>query len=246
MSPIASQTSYLVKLKDRRQVAERTMAFQFEKPEDFTFKAGQSIDMTLINPPETDEEGDGRAFSIASAPDEPLLLVATRMRDTAFKRLLAALPIGSQVKIDGPFGNLVLHNNQARAAVFLAGGIGITPFRGILLRAARERLPHRLFLFYSNRGPEDAPFMQELEALQRQNPNYTFVPTMTENRQSNCSWQGETGRIDQTLLARHLKSAESPIYYVAGPPGMVRAMRTLLNRTGIDDDDIRTEEFVGY
>jgi ferredoxin-NADP reductase len=246
MSPIASQTSYLVKLRDRRQVAERTMAFQFEKPEDFTFKAGQSIDMTLINPPETDDEGNGRAFSIASAPDEPLLLVATRMRNTAFKRLLAALPIGSQVKIDGPFGNLVLHNNQARAAVFLAGGIGITPFRSILLRAAREHLPYRLFLFYSNRRREDAPFIQELEALQRQNANYTFVPTMTENRQSDCSWQGEMGRIDRPLLARHLKSVESPIYYMAGPPGMVRAMRTLLNRMGIDDDDIRTEEFVGY
>jgi ferredoxin-NADP reductase len=151
MSPAASQTAYLVKLKDRRQVAERTMAFQFEKPEGFTFKAGQSIDMTLINPSETDREGNGRAFSIASAPDEGLLLVATRMRDTAFKRVLGTMPIGSQVKIEGPFGNLVLHNNQARAGVFLAGGIGITPFRSILLRAAKEHLSHRLFLFYSNR-----------------------------------------------------------------------------------------------
>ncbi|MGH7236487.1 MAG: ferredoxin--NADP reductase [Nitrospiraceae bacterium] len=246
MSPAASQTAYLVTLKDRRQVAERTMAFQFDKPEGFTFKAGQSIDMTLINPSETDGEGNGRAFSIASAPEEGMLLVATRMRDTAFKRVLGAIPIGSQVKIEGPFGNLVLHHNQARAAVLLAGGIGITPFRSILLRAAREQLSHRLFLFYANRRPQDAPFLQELEALQRQNPSYTFVPSMTDMSRSDRSWQGETARINQAMLAKYLKSAASPIYYMAGPPGMVRAMRTLLNGMGVDDDDIRTEEFAGY
>ncbi|MGH7208935.1 MAG: oxidoreductase, partial [Nitrospiraceae bacterium] len=83
MSPAANETTYLVKLEDCRQVAERTMAFRFEKPEGFTFNAGQSVDMTLINPPEIDGEGNARAFSIASAPDEGLLLVATRMRDTA-------------------------------------------------------------------------------------------------------------------------------------------------------------------
>lgn len=144
-------------------------------------------------------------FSLASAPDEGLLLVATRMRDTAFKRVLGTMPIGSQVKIEGPFGNLVLHNDQARAGVFLAGGIGITPFRSILLRAAREHLPHRLFLFYANRRPEDAPFLQELDALQRLNPSYIFIPTMTDMSRSHRPWQGETGVINQEMLAKHLK-----------------------------------------
>lgn len=246
MSPVASQTTYLVKLKDRRQVAERTMAFQFEKPEGFTFTAGQSIDLTLMNPSETDKEGNGRTFSIASAPDEGLLLVATRMRDTAFKRVLGTMPIGSQVKIEGPFGNLVLHNDHARAGVFLAGGIGITPFRSILLRTAREQLPHRLILFYANRRTEDASFLQELEALQRLNPSYIFIPTMTDLGRSDRSWQGETGRINQAMLAKYLKRLASPIYYLAGPPGMVRAMRTLLNSMRVDDGDIRTEEFAGY
>jgi len=246
MSPTASQTTYLVKLKDRRQVAERTMAFQFEQPEGFTFTAGQSIDMTLMNPSETDWEGNDRTFSIASAPDEGLLLVATRIRDTAFKRVLGTMPINSQVKIVGPFGNLVLHHDQARAGVFLAGGIGITPFRSILLRAAREQLPHRLFLFYANRRTEDASFLQELEALQRLNSSYTFIPTMTDMSRSHRPWQGETGVINQEMLAKHLKSAASPIYYLAGPPGMVRAMRTLLNGMRVDDGDILTEEFAGY
>ncbi|HYM09410.1 MAG TPA: FAD-dependent oxidoreductase, partial [Bryobacterales bacterium] len=151
-----------MKLRNRFEVAERTMAFQLEKPAGWTFKAGQAIDMTLLNPPETDAEGNTRAFSLASAPHDPDLLVATRLRDTAFKRVLPTLPLGTQVKIEGPFGNLTLHNNVARPAVILAGGIGITPFRSMVVRAAQEKLAHRIFLFYSNRRPEDAAFLDEL------------------------------------------------------------------------------------
>jgi ferredoxin-NADP reductase len=250
MSPIANQTSYLLKLQNRCYVAERTIAFEFEKPDGFVFKAGQFVDMTLINPSQTDAEGNGRAFSIASAPDEDRLLVATRMRDTAFKRVLASMPIGTQVKVEGPFGNLVLHNNRARAAVFLAGGIGITPFRSILRQIINERLQYSVFCFFANRRPEDAPFLEELEALQRrylQRPYWiTIVPTMTHMSQSDQSWDGETGRIDHSMLARHLKSAASPIYYVAGPPMMVKGLHEMLNEAGVDDDDIRTEDFTGY
>ena len=172
--------------------------------------------------------------------------VATRMRDTAFKRVPGTLPIDSHITIEGPFGNLLLHDDQARAGMFLAGRIGITPFRSILLRAAREPLPHRLFLFYANRRPEDAPFLQELEALPRQNPRYTCVPTMTHMSRSHRPWLGATGVINQGMLAKLLKSAVSPIYYLAGPPGMVGPMRTVLHGMGIDEGDIRTEEFAGY
>jgi ferredoxin-NADP reductase len=116
MGTTPSPAPYLVKLRRRTEVAERTTAFAFEKPANFVFKAGQFLEFTLTNPPETDSEGDSRAFSIASAPHEEMLMVATRMRDTAFKRVLGAMPLESPVKIEGPFGDLVLHNNQARHA----------------------------------------------------------------------------------------------------------------------------------
>lgn len=146
------------------------------------------MDMTLMNPSETDGERNGRTFSIASAPNEDMLLTATRMRDTAFKRVLGIMPIGSRVKIEGPFGNLVLHNDQAKAGVFLAGGIGITPFRSILLRVASEQLSHRLFLFYANRRTEDASFLEDLQVMQRHNLEYTFVATMTDMGRSHRPW----------------------------------------------------------
>lgn len=80
-----------VKLKAREEIAAGTMAFHFEKPEGFVYKAGQFADYTLINPSETDAEGNTRGFSLASAPYEDDLMSATRMRDTAFKRVLKTM-----------------------------------------------------------------------------------------------------------------------------------------------------------
>jgi ferredoxin-NADP reductase len=222
------------------------MAFRFEKPPGWQFKAGQYLDMTLIDPPETDAEGNTRSFSIASGPHEDTLMIATRMRDTAFKRVLKTMSIGGAVTIEGPSGDLTLPDASARPIVFLAGGIGITPFRSMLVEAAREKLPHRLFLFYSNRRPEDAPFLAELRALAKENQRFTLIATMSEMASSQRPWKGETGLIDQAMLSRHLKDTVSPIYYVAGPPDMVQALGGMLKKQSIPDQDIHAEEFSGY
>ena len=234
------------KLAGRQEIAEGAMAFHFEKPSGWTFEAGQAVDITLLTPSETDAEGNTRTFTIASAPYEKSLMVATRMRDTAFKRVLKVMPVGAAVQMEGPAGDLTLHRDAARTAVFLAGGIGITPFRSIAFAAAREHLPHRIFLFYSNRRPEDAPFLAELQTLEKENPNCTLIATMTEMEKSHRSWHGETGLIDKEMLARYLKDAMSPVYYIAGPPEMVKGLHMIINESGVDEVDIRTEEFSGY
>jgi ferredoxin-NADP reductase len=238
--------AFLAKLKRREDVAEGTMAFHFEKPASFAFTAGQFVDIGLLNPSETDAEGNTRGFSVASAPHEDSIMVTTRLRDTAFKRVLKAMPLETEVKIEGPFGNLRLHNDVKRTAVFLAGGIGITPFRSILLDVAKKKLPHHIFLFFSNRRPEDAPFLDELQALEKRNVNYRLIGTMTEMKESKASWLGERGFITKKMLDKHLEKAPSPIYYIAGPPVMVNALHAMFRESGVDDDDIRTEEFAGY
>lgn len=243
---VADWPKFLAKLKDRQEIAERTMAFRFEKPASFKFTPGQFIDITLLNPPETDSEGNARGFSIASAPYEDFIMVATRLRDTAFKRVLKSVRLGTEVRIEGPFGNLRLHNDKSRAAVILTGGIGITPFRSILLHAAREKLPHRIVLFYANRRPEDAAFLNELQELEKQDPNFKLIACMTEMKKSQQPWSGERGLINLALLEKYLKGVPSPVYYITGPPAMVKAMHTILTDTGTDDDNIRIEEFAGY
>ena len=101
-------------LVERDMVAEGTMAFRFAKPVDWTYRAGQFIDITLLDPPETDGEGNTRGFSISSAPSEDVIMVTTRLRDTAFKRVLRTMPIGTRVKIEGPFGDLRLQHFELR------------------------------------------------------------------------------------------------------------------------------------
>jgi ferredoxin-NADP reductase len=173
-------------------------------------------------------------------------MFATRMRETAFKRVLRTMEIGTEVTLDAPYGSFTLHNNTRTPAVFLTGGIGITPVRSIVLQATRDNLPHRILLFYSNRRPEDSAFLNELMEAQSENLNYIFIGTMTEMENSAEKWDGETGYINKAMLMKYIDNLTLPIYYVAGPAAMVTAMRKTLNEAGVDDDNIRTEEFSGY
>ena len=240
---ISAHTALLTK---REEIAEGTMAFHFAKPADFQFRAGQSMDLTLLNPPETDAEGNSRAFSIASAPFDNDLMIATRMRDTAFKRVLRKASPGQQVKIHHPGGSFVLHRKSEKPAVFLAGGIGITPFLSMIRQAGHDQSPHHMYLFYSNRRPEDAAFLDLLSEATKLNPNFRLIATMTEMDKSHSEWKGEIGLVNKDMLTKHLPSLQGPNYYLAGPPAMIAAMRRMLIEAGVDEDDIRTEEFSGY
>jgi ferredoxin-NADP reductase len=239
-----SMSVYQLKLKGHLAVAEGTMAFRLSKPNGFVFKAGQAIELQLIDPPAEDGQGS-RTFSLVSAPFEQELVVATRMRDSAFKRALKALPDGASIRIDGPFGELTL-GDTGRPAVFIAGGIGITPFMSMLRQAAEERSTQPLFLAYSNRRPEDAAFLDELQQLERRNRQFHLMATMTDMSKSAREWSGETGIVDAAMLKRCVGNAAAPIYYVVGPPAMVAAMQGTLAGAGIAEDNIRTEEFLGY
>ena len=108
-------------LLSRLEVAETILAFQFRKPSGFESRPGQSSDLTLVNPPETDSEGNVRTFSIASGPFEDQLMFATRMRDTAFKRSLKTVPLGTSLKMEQAIGSFTLHKNSAKPVVLLAG-----------------------------------------------------------------------------------------------------------------------------
>jgi ferredoxin-NADP reductase len=226
-------------------IAEGTRAFHFTRPAGFTFKAGQAVDVSLDGAAGA-TDANVHTFSIASAPFEDRLTVATRLRDSAFKRALAALPAGAAVSLEGPSGSLTLHGDAFRPAVFIAGGIGITPFMSILRQAGRDRPARRLLLLYANHRPEDAAWLEELQALERGWPDFRLLPVMSAMNRSSQSWTGLAGRIDADLLKSVGAGLARPVYYAAGAPGMVAQMRAMLNDCGVDDDDIRSEDFHGY
>jgi ferredoxin-NADP reductase len=228
--------AYEIRLKGHEEVAAGTMAFRFTKPPGFVFKPGQAVTLVLSDPP-AEVNSRQRIFSLVSAPFEAELAIATRMREgSAFKRALKSLPLGARLELKGPRGVMTLHEDRRRAAVFIAGGIGITPFMSMLRQAAHDRLEQRLLLVCSNRRQEDTPFLAELHALVRQNDDFRLLARMTD----------EEGFLDGDTIRRFAGDAPAPIYYLAGPPAMVDAMKVVLRRARVSDEDVRSEQFYGY
>jgi ferredoxin-NADP reductase len=229
-------TTYEVLLEGHQDVAAGTLAFRFTKPPGFAFKPGQAITLLLTDPP-PEANSKQRIFSLVSAPFEAELVVATRMREgSAFKRTLKHLPAGAKLQLRGPRGAMTLHEDRSRAAVFIAGGIGITPFMSMLRQAAHDRLDQRLLLICSNRRPEDAPFLAELQALALQYGNFRMLARMTER----------DGFVDAATITGFVGDTATPVYYLAGPPAMVDAMKAVLRGAGVGDADVQSEQFYGY
>ena len=237
---------YQITLMQRQGIARDTMAFWFDTHgASYQFRAGQHADFAFLQPSPEHERDNSRTFSLANSPqDKRQITIALRIRETAFKNALKAAPLGTKFQVSRPRGSFALHADATRPAVFLAGGIGITPMRSILHWAAQERLPHKLFLFYSNRQLGDAAFLEEFEDLAIQNSCFRFIPTLTGVESP--AWHYEHGPIDRRLLARYLDVLTGPVYYAAGPSGMVAAMASLLHGSGVSYDDIKTEEFGDY
>jgi ferredoxin-NADP reductase len=225
-------------------VARDTMAFRFSRPVAFSFRAGQALDLILPGAQGRPDASQRHAFSLVSAPHEPDLLVATRMRESHFKKVLGSLRPGAPVELDGPFGSLVLAADSARPAVLIAGGIGITPFVSMLRDRAHVGSSRSVSLLYSNRRPEDAAFLDELRTRASQAPTFNFVPTMTD-ADAQSLWTGQTRRIDADFIRFAVPDVLAPIYHLVGPPPVVEGARTSLQQLGVSEEDVRTEEFYG-
>ena len=237
---------YPSRLLSRTEVAENTLAFQLQRPRSFLFRPGQFIDLTLRGLPAKGFNSLTHTFSIASSCFAPDILVVTRMRDSIFKHALSALPPGTEVSLRGPMGSFVLHREATRPAVFLAGGIGIAPFLSMLSSAAIDKTHPPIFLFYANRQIEDAAFMDTLWDLEMSNQNLHFFPTLTRIATGHRGWKGATGPINAQMLSKHITDLQDPIYYVAGPPGMVSGAHQTLVELAVPEENIRIEHFAGY
>src|SRR5215216_5157547 len=147
----------LLTLTERHPEAAAFESFQFEPERPFAFAAGQYLHYTLQDG-ESDDRGLSRYFTIASAPSERSVLLTTRLSTpgSSFKRALSSLQPGAVVEADGPAGDFV-YANPERPAVFIAGGIGITPFRSILVDLTSRPLASEITLLYANSTP-DIPF----------------------------------------------------------------------------------------
>lgn len=220
------------------------------------YKAGQYAAMDLET--KEDEEGPVRPFTIASSPtEEGFILISTRIRETPFKKKLANMEIGTPIKITAPVGNFVLpEDDNSKRVVFLSGGIGVTPFRSMVKYATDNRMPIRIMMFDSNRNEENILYRTDFDQCVKANNNLKIIYTITGESQGKSSsiivgsdWKGEIGFINKEMLTRYMTNDEltDSIFYICGPPSMLKAMQKLLqDDLRIPDQRIKIEEFTGY
>jgi ferredoxin-NADP reductase len=232
-------------IKEKREVAKGTLLVTFDLlGEKVDFTPGQYFFVTLPDVGHQDEKGLRRHITVVTSPGERGVLgFATRMRDTAFKRTLGELAVGTEVDVEPPKGSFALPEDTSRPLVFVAGGIGITVFRSMLLYIRDEGLPYRVTLIYSNRDRESTAFLDELQELERDNPNLRLVLTMTQDP----GWDGETRKIDSQFFKDHLGADRNEhTFLVAGPPAMAEGVQQALAEAAVDEENVIAERYSGY
>jgi ferredoxin-NADP reductase len=232
-------------VKEKQEVAKGTLLVTFDLlGEEVEFRPGQYFFVTLPDLGHQDEKGLRRHISVVTSPSERGVLgLATRLRDSAFKRSLTEIPVGTEVEVEPPKGKFVLPEDMSRPLVFVAGGIGITVFRSMIRYIRDERLPYEVTLVYSNRDRASTAFFDELRELEREAPSLRLVLTMTDDP----DWGGETRRIDAQFFRDYFgEDLNRYTFMVAGPPRMVEGMKDALREAGVDDANVIADSFTGY
>lgn len=223
------------KIIEKKEVAKGTMLFRYQLIDgDIYFISGQSFFITLAN-------GLVHHFTVVNSPSEKgIFSMATRMRNSEFKNTLKDLPLGSEVEIDRISGEFILPNNTIKPLVFIALGIGITPYVSMMRFIKEQKLDYKITLIYSDSDKESMAFLDEMESYT--NENFKIILTITKDP----NWQGERRHIDGQFIKDYFENPIDNIFYISGPPAAVDAVSKNLADMGIDKSSIKTEDFFGY
>lgn len=234
------------RLTHREELSEGILVVRFTRPEGYVYKAGQWCFLDLPNLGRNDDRGLRRHLSICSAPEEEGITFATKMSDSAFKQTLSRLEPGQPIYLDDPKGRLALPGETNLPVCFLAGGIGITPFRSLSFHSSLAKSGHNITLLYSSRTPEETPFLEEFERLDKEKGSFRFVATMTRMPQSKRTWSGREGRMNAQMIKEEFPAWNQGVFYIAGPPKMVETMVDMMCELDIPEDRLHIEKFMGY
>jgi glycine betaine catabolism B len=260
-SKSSSQIELILLEKDKVEGTDVT-SFKFSKQNDNQVEDKKQLDYTAgqfaffdIGGVYNDPRGPIRHFTISSSPTENFIMFSTRIRESPYKKRLSTLEKGAKVKVRGPEGQFVLHQDYSKHAVFLSGGIGVTPFRTMIKYATDKQLPLKIIMFDSNRNRSNILFKKEFDDWAGINKNLKIIYTISEDDRheqtlpSSNDWKGEHGRINKTMILKYVDTNElnNSIFYICGPPSMLKAMQSLLqDDLEIPKERIKVEEFTGY
>ncbi len=218
----------------------------FTKPDGYGYEPGQYVEMILEHD-NVDDRGTTRWFTLSSSPTEAELTITIRRMEkhSSYKQALFDLGAGDAVQIKPAAGEFILPPDNSRVLVWIAGGIGVTPFRSQLkFLLDNEESLRDITLIYSNRTYEDICFAEIWQEAQDKFANFKLVETLVESWPA--SWSGEKGLIDEAMILRAVGSVQGKDFYMSGPAPMIDGFKPKLLAMGIDEHSIHQDWFPNY
>jgi ferredoxin-NADP reductase len=231
--------------KWKKQLSFDTFAFTFERKSDFKFIPGQYMEWTLPHK-DTDSRGNRRYFSIASSPTENDIMMTVKFYNpsSSYKKALFNMIEGQKIIASQVAGDFTLSKDFKKPLVFIAGGVGIAPFRSMIQYAIDKQLQSNIVLFYSNRTANEILFSDIFQKAESYGVKTVY--TLTDVNNIPVDWQRERGYITEAMIKQNVGDYYQRTFYISGPQLMVQNFEKLLLEMKVKKGNIITDFFPGY
>jgi len=243
---VSSKEKLFLRLKKRISLGVDTYDFIFQKDKNFSFKPGQYMEWTLKHR-DPDKRGNRRYFTLASSPTENEIHLGVKFypEPSSFKNHLLALPIGEEIVASQISGDFVLPKNEKESIVFIAGGIGITPFRSMIKYLLDKHKKRKIILFYSNKRVSDISYKEIFDRAQSELGIKTIY-TITDKDEEIFNTYMKKGLIDSQMIQKEVPDYMNNIFYISGPHAMVNTFKNTLKSMGVHRKNIKIDFFPGF
>ena len=242
---VSPKTKVIATVLEKRQAGSDIIDFLFAPGKRFAFAPGQYMEWTLPHK-KTDARGNRRYFTIASSPTENTLRLGVRFyqNGSSFKKAMLALEQNHQIVGGQISGDFTLPKDKSQKLVFIAGGIGVTPFRSMLRYLIDTKEPRSIVMFYINKRVNEIVYVDVFNQAQ-QELGVKMVYTLTDQASVPPNWQGRTGRLDGEMIRQDVPDFMERTFYLSGPHAMIVSYEKVLRSMGVPDKQIKKDFFPG-
>ena len=247
---ISPMRKYILTLTQSTEIAKSTGEFVFAPDHVVNFRPGQYLEWTLgttASNPKIDNRGNRRYFTVASSPTENNVRLGVKFfsESSTFKKGLAFLEPGDTIMAGQLGGDFVMPRDTTRKLVFIAGGIGITPFRSMIKYLIDKNEKRDIILLYSNNSLTEVAYT-DIWVEAEEKLGAKIVCTLTDIANIPATWTGQRGQINATMIAQEVPDFIERTFYISGPHGMVTACEKMLKGAGVPRNHIKTDYFPGF
>lgn len=243
---VSPKQKLIATLQEKVQIGADVIHYIFTPSQRLQFQPGQYMEWTLAHE-QADSRGIRRYFTLASSPTENTVQLGIKFYPdgSTFKKILEGLPAGNSIVADQLRGDFTLPKDPKQKLVFVAGGIGITPFRSMIKYVLDTKEKRSIVLLYSNKSASEIAYKEVFDEAQKELGIRT-VYTITDATQVPSDWQGRIGRIDAAMIEQEIPDYRERTFYLSGPHAMVTAFEATLKSMNIPEGQIKKDFFPGF